>query len=306
MRITREVKVGLLSLAIIAAFIWGFNYLKGRDIFNSTTEYFVVYKNVEGLTAGRPVTINGYQIGIVDKITFHPDMTGRLIATLQINKPYPFSNGSVAKIYSEGLMGGRNIAIIPQAGDRLAENGDTLAGEIQADMASMLTEEIEPLKKEFLILSTSIDSTLADLRVYLGDTENQKNIQASLANVEALTSKANRIMAKQERNFDETMTNLNRLSGNFADMSDDLKRADLNGTIADIDATFKELNAVLAEVNKGEGSLGKLLKDEKLYGNLEEASKNLGALLEDMKANPKRYVHFSVFGRSGDDPEDEE
>ncbi|OQB64755.1 MAG: mce related protein [Bacteroidetes bacterium ADurb.Bin141] len=306
MKISNEVKVGIAVVITIAGLIWGLNYLKGTDLFATTNKYFVVYNNVNGIVKSNPVIMNGYKIGQVDKIEYTKDKSGRLVVTLKIDDNIFVPKSSNAVIVSSDLLGSKAIELEFGNDGTPAKNGDTLVGDVE----SGLTEQIKPLKNKAEGLVTSLDSLSFALSQLLNDNS-RNSLNKTFSNLEKISSGLDQLINSENSrlrsfitNADGVAGNLNKNSNNINDilknvnsLSDSLSRLQLNATIERLNNTVNELNSVLSKIDKGEGSLGKLVNNDSLYVNLNNASANLDKLLIDLKANPGRYVHVSVFGR---------
>lgn len=303
---SRELKTGLVVILVIAVFIWGFNFLKGHNVFEgSSTTYFTRYANVQGLSTASPVTVNGFVIGRVIDISFDTDSDkrGELIVQFSIEKPFSFGKQSIAKIYSASLMGGKSLAIVPSYDSELAESGDFLIGKIESDIFSSVEEKLNPLQSKLENVITSADSLLVNVNDILGvDSRSHiKNTLASLdaamVNLKRLTLNSELLVIENRKSLRASMENVEHVSRNFSAISDTLANANLGGVISKIDSTMANLESITYTINKGDGTIGKLMHDPGLYDNLEKATKELGELLEDLKLHPKRYVHISVFGK---------
>jgi phospholipid/cholesterol/gamma-HCH transport system substrate-binding protein len=305
-KISNEVKVGIVVTITIICFFWGLNYLKGIDLFASSNKYYVRYDNVNGIVKSNPVIMNGFKIGQVDKIVYASDKSGKLIVTLRVDKDVFVPKSSNAIIVSSDLLGSKAIEL--EFGDDLtpAVNGDTLLGDVQ----SGLTDQIKPLKNKAEGLVTSLDSLSFALSQLLNDHSRSSlantftNLEKTSAGLDKLInspeSKLNALLSNADGvagNLNKNQSNINGILKNVNTLSDSLNQMQLNETIRKLNATVEELSAVMNKINKGQGSLGKLVNDDSLYNNLSSASSNLDKLLIDLKAHPKRYVHLSVFGR---------
>ncbi|NNK28495.1 MAG: MCE family protein [Flavobacteriaceae bacterium] len=303
MKISREVKTALLVIAGIALFIFGYNYLKGKNLLNSDRTYFAIYDNVEGLSPSTPVTINGLNVGTVQKIDFSDD-SGKLLVTMNITKDFTFSKNSEAQLYEAGLIGGKSIAIVPKFDNSgVAESGAYLKGTVKGGLTDLVNEKLNPLQEKMEIMLVSADSVLTNINDIF-DANTKANLKSSVSKLNStigsfnsMADSMNSLITDNKEKLDNTLTNIDKVSSDLSNLSGSLVEADLKKTITELQATVNNFNEVLSSIESGEGSMGKLLKDEKLYNNLEGASKQLEQLLEDMKLNPKRYVHFSLFGK---------
>ena len=284
--------------------VYTFNYLKGENLLDNSRRVYAIYDNVEGLATSSPVTVNGHTIGKVMDIKFSEDGSGKLKVLLLIEDEYEFSKNSIAELYETGLIGGKAIAIIPAFDNaENAESGDILKGSIKEGLSELVNRRLTPLQEKIETMMVSADSLLTNLNsVFDSKTKaNLKNaiaeLNGTLTSFRSTSNSLNTLIVNNQENLDSTLTNFNKLSSNLTTITDSVAKSDLSGTIEELQSTLDGVNTLLATIESGEGSMGKLLKDEKLYDNLEGASKQLEQLLQDFKLNPKRYVHFSVFGK---------
>ncbi|MGG5506403.1 MULTISPECIES: MlaD family protein [unclassified Myroides] len=296
MKISREIRTAILVLGAIALFIWGYSFLDGRNIFDNSTKYYVEYDNVEGLTTSSNVTINGLVVGKVSRININPQ-TGKLVVELMMSHPISIAKSSVATIYSPGLIGGKGISIDPKFGETdYAESGHYLKGDVQFDITEKLVGELEPLKTKVDEVLQNANAMLVAVNGIL-DEQMQADLKSSISELKGTLAGANKLMHGIEPQLNGTMSNLNVMSENFVELSQELNELDINGTFANLQQASANIDKILADIEHGNGSVGKLLKDEELYNNLTGASKELELLMRDLKEHPKRYVHFSLFGK---------
>jgi len=284
--------------------VYTFNYLKGENLLDNSRRVYAIYDNVEGLATSSPVTVNGHTIGKVMDIKFSEDGSGKLKVLLLIEDEYEFSKNSIAELYETGLIGGKAIAIIPAFDNaENAESGDILRGSIKEGLSELVNRRLTPLQEKIETMMVSADSLLTNLNsVFDSKTKaNLKNaiaeLNGTLTSFRSTSNSLNTLIVNNQENLDSTLTNFNKLSSNLTTITDSVAKSDLSGTIEELQSTLDGVNTLLASIESGEGSMGKLFKDDKLYDNLEGASKQLEQLLQDFKLNPKRYVHFSVFGK---------
>ncbi|PZQ77751.1 MAG: MCE family protein [Flavobacterium johnsoniae] len=302
MKISREVKTAILVISSILLFIWGYSFLKGRDLFNDYKTFYAVYDEVEGLAPSAPITINGLAVGKVNSITLNEN--GKLLVELQVKTDFPISKSSVAKIYEPSFIGGKSIAIIPNFKDPVeAENGQMLLTDIKPGMLSSIGDKLSPLQEKVEKTVVSADSLLVSIN-NIFDKKTQQNLQASIAELAATMKEfsqaakgVNSLIADNKSKIDNTFANLDHTSTNFSKLSDSIAQANLGQAVKKLEKSLANVDNIINDVQSGKGSLGKLLKDEGMYNNLEGASLELKQLLADLKNNPKRYVHFSVFGK---------
>lgn len=303
---SKELKTGIVAIIIIAMGIWGYNFLKGQDLFSpNSRKFFIEYERINGLTTASIVTINGLQVGKVDEITFNsePDSKGKLLVKIVLTNDFQFSKESVVKIYSPSPLGGSNLAIVPNYEGEMAVSGDTLKGEIESSLFSEIGERLDPIQLKLDNVLTSADSLLVGINQVL-DKKTRKSLNRSIVGLEStLTgvrktlSSVNTLLDDSKDDIEVTLNNAKKMTDDFSRISEDLAKADLGATVKKLEGTLESVNGLLAEVKSGKGSLGKLMTDEKMYTNLTNASKEMEELLREMKLNPKRFVHFSLFGK---------
>ncbi|QDO94819.1 MCE family protein [Formosa sediminum] len=311
MKITKEIKIAVLVIAGVIFLIFGINFLKGENLFSSSRTFYINYNNVEGLTLSTPVTISGLQVGTVKDITLKDDAS--LVVTIIIDNDYSFSKNSTAELYDTSLIGGKSIAIIPALDNaELAKDGDYLVASRKSGLTDIVGEKLAPLQEKIESLTQNADSLLLSFNDIF-DESTTANLKGSIAALEETISSfkstsqsLNGILKTNEGNINNTLANLSHTSDNFSKLSDSLATTNISGIVNSLEQSLASFNSVLDNVNNGEGSLGKLLTDDKLYNNIEGATLQLEQLLQDMKLNPKRYVHFSVFGKKPKDFDAEE
>ena len=303
LKLSRELKTGVLILTCITIFIFGFNYLKGISLFNNSKIISALYTDVEGLVIGANVTINGMNVGKVKNIDFNENYE-KIMVTFSLRNDLTFSNQSKAQLYEAGLIGGKAIAIIPiYDNGNVIKNGDLLPSDIKPGLTELVNQQIAPLQDKIEGLLTSADSLFAGVSNVMNyETQNNlklalEGITESVDNVAKLTKNMNQIVKQNERNFKGTMDNLKNTSKNLNQLTDSLNQMPLNSTIKNFEQTSTDLKTIISRLELGNGTIGKLLNEDGLYNKLLGSSEALEALLNDLKDNPKNYVHFSIFGR---------
>jgi len=311
----REIKIGIVFIIATLVLIWGLMYLKGLELLTSSKTFYVVYDNVDGLVVSNPVTLNGLQVGQVNVLTFDKRHNGKIICELYIKGDYPFPSNSIARIRSSSLLGSKEVAIVLGNSTTIAKSGDTLTAEIEASLGSEVNKQLLPLKRKAENLISSIDSVVVIVQQVLNRNTRENLVQAidhvkdALANIAHATYSLDTLMTSQKKNIAGIIGNVESISNNLkqnnekithiinnlSDVSDSLAKAHIPATIMQVNIAVKSLNTTLEKINKGEGSLGLLVNDQKLYIDLENAARNLNLLIEDMKANPKKYLKISVF-----------
>jgi phospholipid/cholesterol/gamma-HCH transport system substrate-binding protein len=316
LKLSREFKVGMYIVLAIAILYWGINFLKGNDVFASGRTYYAIYDNTEGLTKAKAVQINGFQVGMIDEIYFHPDRSGRLIVKMKMQQNYPIAANTIARIHSSGLLGDKSISLLLGDADELAQTGDTLASAIEGTLTDAVNEQVAPIKAKAESLLGSLDTAVTLLTGFLNEetrnnfVESFDNVRKTFENLENSSAILNAYLMNNQESFNQLAANLESISRNVKDnnenisnvlsnlstITDSLQKANIAGTFKKVDSALLQLNTALERINSGEGSVGALINDRELYNNLNEASDALNRLLLDIKYNPNKYVNVSVFG----------
>ena len=303
MKITREVKTAILLIASILLFIWGYSFLKGKDLFENYITLYVEYDNVEGLSKSAAITLNGLPIGKVNNIQFS-DRTGKLLVELQIKSDFPIAQSSTATIYDPGLIGGKQIMIVPNLNDKeIVKSGSKLIGNTKPGLTDLVGEKLAPLQMKLDKVLLNADQLLSGINNVL-DKKGQEELKKSLTELsETLvqfhkaSESVNGMIADNKTHIKGVVSDFHKVSSNFSKISDSLSKADLGKTVKSLQITLTKVDNMLADMNAGKGTAGKILKDEALYNNLSQTSKELELLLQDVRLNPTRYVNVSLFGK---------
>jgi phospholipid/cholesterol/gamma-HCH transport system substrate-binding protein len=300
---TKEVKTALLALVAILLLIFGYSFLKGKNWFDSSRTFYAVYNDVEGLTPSSPVTINGLEVGNVTNIGFL-DTSGKLVVTFTVDNDFPFSKNTVAQIYGGGLIGGKSIGLLPEyEQSNMAQSGDTLKSAIEEGLLELVNERLTPLQEKVEKVIVSTDSLVNAFNQILNE-ESRKDIKKSIedlsvtmASLRNTAQSAESVLSKNAPKLNRTFSNLDDMSTKLNTFSDTLTQIDLKKMTNDLETAVSNFQMVTEKLNSGEGTAAKLLNDPTIYNNLEKATNQLDELIQDVKLNPKRYVHFSVFGK---------
>ena len=303
MKITREIKTAILVIASILLFIWGYSFLKGKDLFTNYKTLYAEYDNVEELAQSAPVTINGLVVGKVTKITINEN-TGKLLVELQLKTDFPVSKSSKASLYSASLIGGKQIAIIPNLADKEpAEDGQTLQSEVKLGLTESLGGKLEPIEEKLNLMLANINTLVGGLNNVL-DKKGQEDLKKSLSELSQTmeqfhraSGSLNSILDTNKGQINGVVTNFNKMSSNFNKISDSLNKADLGKTVRNLNQTLAKVDGIMNNLSSGKGTAGKLLNDDALYNNLSKTSKELELLLQDVRLYPTRYVNVSLFGK---------
>ena len=291
MKYSKELVIGLTTFAAVICFIWGYNFLKGKNIFTQKRDYYAFYENVHGLEVGQPVTINGFKIGQVTGITFDYSYNGPLLVAFHISKPVDFTKDTKVRIYDMDIMGAKGLQVDIGTSKEMAIPGDTLAGDIQISLTEQVTKQFVPIKAGTEKLVTILDSTLRSITTLTNKASllieaNHSSLTNAVENIDTLAS----VFTSQREQITAILNNMNVFT-------EDLVKANVDEAIGTLNKTIYDLNSIIIDVKSGEGSLGKLIQDDSLYSEMNESLGQLELLLQDMRENPKRYVHFSLFGR---------
>ncbi|HAF27647.1 MAG TPA: MCE family protein [Bacteroidales bacterium] len=306
MKLNKEIKIGIIAVIIIAFFIWGFNFLKGKNILSSNKTFYAVYNNIDGLEEASPVFVNGFKVGVIESIKFHKKDQSKIVVKFSLSEDIGLPVNSKAIIYPATLIAGKAIKLEFSESNKYHTNGDTIIGELEQDLISSLSTELLPLKNKLENVIVSVDSVLA-----IFDSERRENLKGSLDNLNKITNNINELVDSENsklaailRNAESISTNLKKnneqisnILTNFSSISDSLEQANIKATILNANKTLAEFSAISSKINRGEGTIGMLIHNDSLYHNLNNLAADLDSLVVDLNENPKRYVHFSLFGK---------
>jgi len=293
---TREVKVGIMAVVAIFVLYFGLNFLKGVDIFTPVNYYYAVYDNVGGLVPSSPVYIKGFKVGQVEEVKYDFSRNESFVIKVSVGKDIKLPKGTRIELYDDGLMGGKAIQFVfaPVQGEFSAcASGDTLQSQKGVGLMAQLSGDLMPKIES---ISTQADSLLRAVRVLV----ESKQLNNSLSSIEKTTSDlaatSSQLKKLMNKDVPNVIKDVNTITGDLKQVSGNLSKVDFAATFASIDHTIKNLNLITDKINSGEGTLGLLVNDKNLYVNLTNTASSTDQLLIDLKNNPKRYVHFSLFG----------
>jgi phospholipid/cholesterol/gamma-HCH transport system substrate-binding protein len=317
MKFKREAKVGILVVCSLAVAYWGFSYLKGKNYLSTSRIFYAKYDQVNGLVDANFVMINGVKVGEVRDISFI-DIKGRVLVEFAINNNVKIPRNSLARIYNSDVLGSKAIEIVLGDSSALAKSGDTLKSSIQPSITEEVSYQMLPLKKKAESLMGSIDSVMAVIQ-YIFNEKTRENLQHSfesikftIKNLENTSYNLDTLVSSQRyrltqifsniesitNNFKNNNSKLTNVINNFSKLSDTLAQAKIAKTIDNANAALGNFSDITEKINSGKGSLGLLINNDSLYVELEKSSKDLNLLIEDLRLNPQRYVHFSVFAKN--------
>jgi len=315
-KIRKEIKVGAVFLIALTVLVWGIMYLQGIEILKKKRTVYAVYDRVNGLVPSNPVTIQGMKVGQVKTLHFSKANPKKIIVELYLsNITYPIPKNSIARIYSADLMGSKEIEILPGDSPELVQDGDTLLSRTEATLGEEVNQQLAPIKHKAENLINSIDTLATILQQVLNRNTQEslieaiENIKIAISNITSMTYAADTLVSQQKSNLARIITNVESISlnlkknndkitnilENFSDVSDSIAKLNIPATFNQVDLAVRNLNAVITKINSGEGSVGLLVNDTSLYYQIDKAARDLNLLLEDIKANPKKYVNISVF-----------
>ncbi len=303
MKITKEIKSAILVITSLLLFIWGYSFLKGSDLLSQHKKLNIEFQNVEGLGIGAPVTISGLNVGKVNKIDLKKE-SGKLNVEIQINNDYPISKSSVAELYSPSALGGKQIAILQNLSDvNQTLDGDFLKSSEKLGLMDSMAGQVTPVKEKLETVLVNANAMLQNINQIL-DSRTKANLQSSMENLnltiiefKKVSTQANALLADNKTKFNGIVTNFGKVSGDFTKLSDSLSKLRLGKTLAKMDQTLASVNKIMSDLNSGKGTMGKLLKDETMYNNLNKTAKQFELLSQDLRLNPTRYVNVSLFGK---------
>ncbi|GAB2769031.1 phospholipid/cholesterol/gamma-HCH transport system substrate-binding protein [Hymenobacter luteus] len=302
---SKEIKVALLGIVAVALLIVGFNFLKGSNILSTDRTYYAKYDNVDGLNVGNPVILNGIKVGQVKEMTLVPEEGNRVKVAVELQKGVTVGDSTVASL-SGSLLGSKTITLFLGKNTKVYDGGE----ELKSYTVASITDAFQA--KALPVLGT-VDSTLIKVNGFL-NKDAKVSLQATLQNAQGSTEALKNLLLMNQRNINQITSNMarltadlnktsakfDRIAANFSTLSDSLKNAPVGPAMRKLNATMTEAQGTMTTLNRSlsdqQGSLGKLLRDSTLYNNLNATAASSNALLQDLKANPKNYVHFSVFG----------
>lgn len=318
MKISKEFKIGIVVVLAIVAFIWGLNFLKGSNLFSHKYYLYAVYPKIDGLIEANPLLVNGYKIGQVNKISLVQKNGGyQVLVKFLLTEDVQIPKGSVAKAVSSDLLGSKAVELVYSANSDLMNSGDTLKSEVEESLKASVDKRIAPLQAKAENLISSIDSVMTVVNSVLNKKTRDnldksfESVRKAILSLEQTAYKLDDLIGSEKVKISSILSHLNGITANldkngqkidniltnFSNLSDTLAKAKLKEAIANADKSLIELNTLLSKINQGQGTLGKLAKNDSLYTNLNKSSEDLDKLLKDLRVNPERYIHFSVFGR---------
>ena len=299
MKITKEMKIGLTGVLALALLVVGINYFKGVNLLSSSTKYYIKFTDINGLAKSSPIYADGFKVGIVSDIRYDYANSANVVACIEVDPDLRIPKGSTAELSSD-LLGAVKMSLLLANNPReKAMPGDTLIGAVNSGLMGKAAEMVPQLEK----MVPKLDSILIALNALL----NNPSIPTTLKNVESLTASLNansrQLESLMKNDVPQLTSKLNEIGDNFAVISANLKEVDYAATMEKVDQTLANVKGITDKLEQKDNTVGLLLNDPTLYNNLTETTANAASLLEDLQQHPKRYVHFSIFGKK-DKPTD--
>jgi len=313
LKIPNEIKVGAVIIVSLGLLYFGINYLKGSDIFSNSREFYAVYEKIDGLNLDNVVIVNGFKVGRVSSISLMPERGNKILVRMEIlEEQLVIPDGSVARIISQDLLGSKAIALEFSDATEPHQAGDTLVSGMEEAIQRVIEEKLAPLQAKLERVIDESRDMITTTQVLIENTNTQ--VKAAGAGLESITQTSksiNNMVVRQDSNISIVLSDIhaialnirnnskqiNDIIENVATISDSLTRANYASAVANASSALEQLDSLMTMINSGQGSLGMLLNDDKLYKNLEQASLEIDKLAEDLRVNPDRYVHISVFGK---------
>jgi len=293
---TKEVKIALVAILGIVVLFYGLQFLKGLNVFSSDDSYYVAFDDVSGLSSSSPVYANGYRVGVVKALTYDYNPQGKIIAELGLNKNVRVPRGSHAELASD-LLGNIKINLILSDDPiNMINRGDTISGETEQGVMSKVGAMVPALER----MLPKLDSIMASLNVLLADPALRNtlhNVEGMTGNLNATSQELRSLSASLNREVPAMMTKANGVLDNTQQLTGNLAAVDIVTMTAKVNQTLANVEQMTQKLNSNEGTLGLLMRDATLYNNLSSTAASADSLLIDFKAHPKRYIHFSVFGK---------
>lgn len=304
-RLSREVKIGIFGLAVMIFLYLGVNFIKSRNVFSKDNTFYAVYNQAEGIEVSSPVVIKGFRVGTIEKVSFDIKTTN-VIVKMTVKKDYPIPVDSKAKIASSSLLGGKQLELQLGRSDQYYATGDTVRTVMEPSLMQIAGSEYEKLKTQASTMIEQVSKALFAVNEVLSQ-QNVENLSATLANLESVSKSFDRMVGDKKSDLNVTLGNVAALSQSLRDYTPMLESSLFNiakatdslpSLVGNATSALDKLNGTLSKMERGEGTLGKIVNDEELYSNLNNATLSLDLLLKDIKTNPKRYINVSVFGKN--------
>ncbi|MBQ0114150.1 MAG: MCE family protein [Bacteroidales bacterium] len=311
MKVRTEFQIGLIGLITIVVLILGVGFLKGGSLFSGSRTYYAIYDNVSGMHESNYIYINGLKVGYVSKITPMNKINDKFLVTISVDKGIDIPVDSKLTLFSDGLLGGMALKIEPGKSTTMLNPKDTLLGYVERG----LMDNMAPMMGNLSSILARIDTLTATLNKTI-DEQSSNNIKSTLENINSISARLDNVaknvdglVAQDKHKLDKIVSNVESITSNlsnnnqaitniinrFDNITDTIERNKIGETLASVNSSLQNLNTMLNRIEKGKGNVGMLINDEGLYNNINSAAKNLDLLIQDLKANPKKYINVSVF-----------
>lgn len=318
MKFNKELKIGLVVITALGLLIFGFNFLKGIDIFKKEIKIYALYSKNDGLMEASPLLISGYKVGQINKLDLIKSDSGyHVLVTFILNENISIPKNSIARLVSQDLLGTKAVSIEMGNDINYLLEGDTLETAVEEGMKEMVNKTIQPLKIKIDGLIGNLDSVVTivnqimNTNVRNGLIESFESIRNAVIALNHSSRNIDTLITMQQGRISDIITKINAIAENinnndekisnvirnFSNISDSLAKSNIKNTIENTNHALMQANIILDKINRGEGSAGKLLKNDSLYLNLNKSAQDLDKLMKDIRINPDRYLHFSVFGK---------
>jgi phospholipid/cholesterol/gamma-HCH transport system substrate-binding protein len=303
LRLSKEIKAAFFVLSTILLFIFGFNFLKGSSILDKQKTIYAVYDEVDGLLVGANVMINGLSIGNVTELDFLPNST-KILVTLKVKDKLNFSSKSTASIYETGVLGGLAISIEPIfERESVVNSGDTLNSSVRPGLTELINRQIEPLSRQLQSTITSVDSIFTGASNVLNrqtQEELKESINVLTSAIKAINNSSiiiEKTLTDKNTQINNTIDNFEKISSNLVEVSYELNSFGLSNLLSNLEVSIDGISSIVNKLDSDKSTIGRLINEDEVYNSLNSSIESLNTLIIDIKANPKKYVHFSVFGR---------
>lgn len=315
MKKSTVIYIGATFILAIVIFVWGYNYLKGKDLFSKQMILYSRYHKIDGLVTANPVLINGKQVGSVNKIYFTPDHSGDLMVVFLIKDKFPIPKNTVARIINATLLGAKSVDLKLGNSKELVQSGDTLQGSVEVTLKNEVNSALAPMKARAERLLSNVDTLVRSISELF--SKNAKgnlkksitDVAGTLHNLNITTAELKDMVKNNNVHVSRTLANLDSLTStlmdsrgdlqatiyNFKNISDTLSKAELAQTILQTKESLVRINLLLKKINQGQGTIGSLMANDSLYIELNRSALELNNLLKDIRENPRRYLKFSLF-----------
>ncbi len=315
MKKSTVIYIGATFILAIVIFVWGYNFLKGRDLFSKQMILYSRYHKIDGLVTANPVLINGKQVGLINKIYFTPDHSGDLMVVFLIKDKFPIPKNTVARIINATLLGAKSVDLKLGNSKELVQNGDTLQGSVEVTLKNEVNSALAPMKARAERVLSNVDTLVRSISELFSKNakgnlkKSISDVAGTLHNLNITSAELKDMVENNSVHVNRTLANLDSLIitlkdsrgdlqatiHNFKNISDTLSKAELTQTILQTKESLQRINLLLTKINQGQGTIGSLVVNDSLYIELNKSALELNKLLKDIRKNPHRYLKFSIF-----------